>query len=285
MTSRYRTIVPYRGSRTMVPFRVRRFISPRMRMAAAAAQSAYSVASDPRVQKASKKIFNFIKTKLKKKPQISKRLPTGDGVGFAIRNTGCIRSALEAEGESPDSKYLQVYDLTDFDRGSLNPEVVNVAGIKLCFNLHNISGEADTNVYVNIAILRPRNTQSITGVEFFRGIGNIRGTDFTDTLNGLQLHCLPINEDKFEIFMHKRLMLGKDYGDTNHPPFQTIEDYLPLKRQLRFDNQSNFAQCTTPIYFCIWHSGVLSQSTDPQGNSLITLNYNHIVYWRNAGVF
>lgn len=138
-------------------------------------------------------------------------------------------------------------------------DVVEFRGMRLCIRVKNINSAQ--NMYFHWAVISPKQdgTAGVATENFFRSdVPSVtgRGQDFDNTLDAQQLHCLPINPDKWNIITHKKYNIGQfaatsAYARSNDA-FREINMYIPIKRQLRYDSD-NFAQaCTTPIWFVYW---------------------------------
>jgi len=148
-------------------------------------------------------------------------------------------------------------------RNTRETDSVNIAGWKICLNFRNNS---DQPLYVNVAVVSPKDqlTASIPTSDFFRSDASQRGINFDDAgLNALQKHCMAINTDLYNILWHKRFKLAGQYDsspgpDPSHfssgyPSYMTMEKFVPLKRQLTFDNTASQAADDT-VWLVMWHN-------------------------------
>lgn len=133
-----------------------------------------------------------------------------------------------------------------------NRDVVNLRGVKFCWEVRHSS---NIPMYMNWAVVSPRAGNSIDSTDFFRAYTGTRNQDFSVSLSSNELHCLPINTDKYIIFTHKRYRMAAldsiTYQQNRGATYLVIQKYLKIKRQLRFD-------------------GI---ATTPEGRSLF------VVYW------
>jgi len=166
-----------------------------------------------------------------------------------------------------DTRNLYAFPLTTIFQGTSNEErergLVNLRGFKICQEIYNNTFEA---LYVNIAIVHPKKDPVDNGEAgvfpdkslFFRANGSSRGKAFNDPTNSsLDFHCDPINTDQFNVIKHKRYKLAPQVShgaesrvDTSHrgASYMTTKWWVPMKRQLRFNN----VQTDTPEGGHIW---------------------------------
>lgn len=150
------------------------------------------------------------------------------------------------------------------NKNARETDAVNIAGFKICLNFRNNS---DQPLYVNVAVISPKDqvAAAIPVGDFFRADGlNTRGISFADSsLNALQKHCMPINTDLYHILWHKRFKLAGQYDsspgpDPSHfssgyPSYMTMEKFVPLRRQITFDNTSSTSSDDV-CYLIMWHN-------------------------------
>lgn len=136
-------------------------------------------------------------------------------------------------------------------------DVIKVSGFRITYEVANAMAQP---MYFHIAVVSPKvksDDPGVDTVDFFRATdGNQRGLDFDgDDQEALIMHYRGINNDKYNILMHKRYLMGPSFGDgdTNwkegsNKSYKTGKLYLKLKRQIRFEN----GLCQTPIELVIW---------------------------------
>jgi len=123
------------------------------------------------------------------------------------------------------------------DTNQRQRNMVNLRGFKVCMEVENTSTRP---LYFNIAIVVPKSQGNVTTDDFFRQRDGSRGQDFnTVNLSSLELHCLPINVDKYHVLCHKRFLLNRpaagaslnrEFGSS----FKTIMFYQKYNRQVRY---------------------------------------------------
>lgn len=97
-------------------------------------------------------------------------------------------------------------------------------------------------MYLNVAVIIPKNTTVPSETNFFRSTDAERGRDFDRAaMNALDFHCFNINTDNYHILRHKRYQISKS-GATNTAHAEhlgknyiTIDWWIKLQRQIRWD--------------------------------------------------
>jgi hypothetical protein len=155
--------------------------------------------------------------------QSSKRSKfSADNIGFdpGTETTKRYQSA-NLNGTLRNSRTLHTFNLCQVPLQATNTgptintrerQLINLKGFKFCVEVRN---ETTAPMYYNWAIISPKDSTAtaISSTEFFRGNGISRNQAFDTTLSG-QMHCLPINSDKFTILEHKRFRLNTSTGTT-----------------------------------------------------------------------
>lgn len=159
-----------------------------------------------------------------------------------------------------DTRVLYNNEITLISAGSgedkRDRQLINCKGIEVCFHVAN---KLDQPQFFNFAIIAPKHTSAgVNTIDFFRSSSGDRGSNFGTQLSALELHYLPINTDKYNILRHYRHNLG---GQADRPSFYNSDSgpgnwfskkvYIPLNRQLRYDNSFS-TTCNTPIYAVWW---------------------------------
>lgn len=141
-------------------------------------------------------------------------------------------------------------------------DIVNLRGFRLCFDFANISAFP---VHVNWVVVYDKRDsdglQTIDLEDFFRGNGDQRALDWDNTLTSQQFTRSGLNADRFVVLRRKRFLLNADgdatgiYSNPSRTNFRTMKVWVPLKRQLRYEDDV----CQTPIkvmyWFDQWQSG------------------------------
>lgn len=117
-----------------------------------------------------------------------------------------------------------------------------IKGVHLCFELRNNMMEP---MYVNVAVVILKGTDCDPyTIRFFRATGNGRALDFdASVLSANDMHCRPINTDRYGILMHKRFLLNPTREDANTmhgqrspgTSYMAFDKYIPVNRTFQYD--------------------------------------------------
>lgn len=121
---------------------------------------------------------------------------------------------------------------------------INLRGVKMCWHFRNLSTGSTQPLQVHLAVVSKKadDGTNVSNTDFFRSQGgNNRFKDFDNALTGMEFQCLPINTDLYNIHKHQRFML-RPGAETSAPHNREIDFYMPIKRQLRFDDTSSVAE-------------------------------------------
>lgn len=191
------------------------------------------------------------------------------------------------------SRTLNITQLTGTDQGTSNNRqdrqntIINCRGFKICMAVRN--NIQNQPLYYNCAILSPKNAGDITTANFFRGTGTLsRGLDFDNDRTALELHCLPINTDKFYVLKHKRYRLGPEnrnnqqYHDAKMSNFMNIDWYVRLKRQLRYDDPDSNFPIDGAVYLVQWCDSYEATAGSLPLPTPLQVMQRHIMYFRDS---
>jgi len=214
-----------------------------------------------------------------------------------------------------DTKRIHSIELTKIGRNSVGDtgrraETMYCTGFKICCELNSLASD---KMYFNMALVTYKNDMGDTNKfapgasnngavgqivqEFFRDQGTdsgARSVAMSDDRSGIELHCLPINTDKYKILSHKRykvgaapndneaVLVGGGFNNGSAGPNQvTINRWVKLKRQLRYSGSANDT-CENPIFLLMW-CGLFNEA-GPATNSIaaMTRHLRAITYFRNV---
>lgn len=164
-------------------------------------------------------------------------------------------------------------------------DVANVRGVKICWEVMNV---LDVPVYMNWAIVTPKNdlTTSISKIDWFRDYSVKREQSFDSTLTSNEMHCLPINADRYIVHSHQRTRLAPKNGNTSAlynvggQNIRTIMKYIPVKRQFRFDGNSTEEPSGRQLFLVWWFDEFLSASGHVTVPNAVQCNRREICYFR-----
>lgn len=248
------------------------------RMAGGLTRYAYAALNNPRFRNTAARVIQRVYRGARARYQVSRlrRRQAGRGartqpararIGNPIqRNPARRRNTLFLiPGGTPFStKTLYTYEITGIPQGpeitNRTRDIINLKGFKICANFLN--QRTNDNVFLNYAILNPKNDLVVTGDAFFRSYGLDRGLPFdSNELTSMDYHCRPINTDQFNIISHKRIKIAAKSSDLQNvaPSAIRVMRFVKCKRQLRWtrftpEEGEPFEFCSTPIYFVWWCS-------------------------------
>lgn len=191
---------------------------------------------------------------------------------------------------------LYGYELTNIQKGTERYQresgVLNLRGIRIDLSLLNISKNnagggiaGDVPIFCNFAIVQPKAlgdysvAANMSGdwrkeypvemtEDFFRFNGGAtRGYGFLvptappvyELFDGKDYGKAPLNPEEFHILWHWRCTLGTEGGSqyrTDQPRYRNKIKYIPIKRQIRYENQNTNTSADARIYFIYWFSGI-----------------------------
>lgn len=166
--------------------------------------------------------------------------------------------------------------------------VINFRGIKFCLYLKRraINPTIDVQrIFVNIAVISPKagveSSSTLSTTNFFRGTDNTRSKNFDGTtLQPLEFRCLPINTDLYNIHFHKRMII-KPISNEDYEPMSLQEFYMPLKRQIRYDGNSNFPEGKN-MYAVMWFVCADQKPADAAVGGLLNATIRRVRYFRET---
>jgi len=166
-----------------------------------------------------------------------------------------------------------------------NRDILNFRGVKICCLFRNTAN--DSCLFLNYAVISPKIANNVGLQGFFRSNANQRAVDFDDTANltSMDYHCRNINSDLYNIITHKRLKLAARQATTQNVGGYTarVMRYIPIKRQLRYDQIGELGEkCTTPIFFIWWYDiEGLGVGVSPNSYDYLMTDLRLITYFRN----
>ena len=135
---------------------------------------------------------------------------------------------------------------------------LNFRGIKFCMNFRVEGAIGTGKAWMNIAVISPKSdlfsTSIIPNTEFFRHpTGDRRDIDFNDpSLNNVDYRCCGINTDRYNVHTRKVLTMGPTQSTEGFKE-RYLECYMPLKRQIRYQDSSEFPEGKN-MYLVWWFS-------------------------------
>lgn len=255
-------------------------------MAYGVARAAY--ANRGRIAWAAKKIGRAYRSYRSRKAKFSTR-NIGERVGSATSKKFTIQDNTAV---SFNTRQLYTRDLTAIPRNTTDNDidqrerqVANIRGVKFCWELRN---NADRPLYVNVAILNPKDNDQISGTNFFRGSGNERSVDFSTNLTSSDFHCRPISTDTFNIVMHKRFRVDPQSGSTPGTytanvgrNFLNWNHYQKIKRQVRYENVNTSVAVEGRLFIVFWCDQFMTPSATLSVSNVLSISERYITYFRD----
>ena len=196
--------------------------------------------------------------------------------------------------EDEESRSLYVHSLAILPRNTTGNDVnlrernrVNIRGFKIY--LQFLNKEANRSFSLNVAVVSPKYDtlaqSSFPPIAFFRdATTNSLERDFTTANSNLIFSKFGINSDLYNVFKHKRYILGNTVGDVTGPnqqtgrSFKTIKWYVPIKRQLRFDGDTGIDRIDD-CYLVYWFDEIGALQASPSiVDSVRVTKICHLVY-------
>lgn len=204
-----------------------------------------------------------------KKPRLYKRSRIGMPVGYATTKRSLV---LNAAGQSVDTRVLYSRDITWIAK-TINNEIdqrqrdlINLRGFKIEYALRS-ENPATRPVYVHMAVLAHASNTSVPSDQqdncvdtenFFRGSGAARAINFTTGLSGIQLNKLNINQDIYSVLRRWTIRLETRRAETGSIRNSSVQSdrtgkkYIPVRRQVRYDEPSTNDVATAGRMFLVW---------------------------------
>lgn len=218
---------------------------------------------------------------------------------FSRRNIGepigssNVKTVINTAGGPLSSRTLGQYDLTLIGENQTESgrerHQINCRGLKIDLNMYNLNGPGVAGgnpnlVFVNIAVLAQKNaaTGNVPTDDFFRAIKNNdeRAVNFSVDLTSEEFRNLPINTDLYTVLKHKRYVL-RPYLSGVDKYWKTINWYIPIKRQLVYENTAN-TSCRNKIHLCIWCDKINEPAGSAASGNQINFQFRTTTYFRDT---
>lgn len=172
-------------------------------------------------------------------------------------------------------------------RDARDQNVINLAGFHMQFQVANIQ---DTPVCMRMAIVQGRSSapsnETIDGGDFFRGFGDSRAENFVQTTDtgpiSLTYMNNPINMEKYTLLWSYKMLLPNAViasAESNNvfpgafegrykKSYKTINKYVPIRRQLRFENTGKDFPSDGHLFLICWCDRFLEQENSAHVSAL-----------------
>lgn len=168
-------------------------------------------------------------------------------------------------------------------------DVINVRGVRIHFEIAN---QTDAPLYFHVALLHRKDGEiAPNGTDFFRGSGSTRGLGFNSNLNSLDFHTRGINTDKYVVLKHMKMHLinpaAVDAGTGSWPglsgrSYKSYKVWLPLRRQVRFQDASAQTPLSGNVYLVYWADGFQTPTTTQPIPDSFSFSLRSVVYYRET---
>jgi len=241
-------------------------------------------------QRVTRRRRNFVTGRTRTRSRgLRRRLAVGTRIGSSLAK--CDQIDLDFAGGTKtkyQSPLLNIAKGTSLDdTQTRNRDVVNMRGVKLCINFHNIAATIYTKnkLHCHVAVISPKSldaSEIIPDTDFFRSQGEVgrRGQDWAVTLTGTDFRCLPINTDLYNVHMHNRFALAQAVS-TNEDTEHLFEKYLPLSRQIRYENGTDLPEGKN-MYLVMWMSFIDEPTTGPVVNNICNVSARITRFFRES---
>lgn len=259
-------------------------LDPRIRLAAQGASFAW------KNRGAIKKTARAMRWKRQQRNTRKKNLnKVGEDVGQANAQRAMT---VESGPTARSTRTLYAFNMTDiarqddvssaqgFNLDRRARDLINLIGFKVCFYVRNTN---EKPVYMNLAILCPKDDQDVDTVDFFRSNKTGRSTDFDTSLSCLQFHCNPVNSDKYTILRHiRRTIHPSEEGGFNYmKPNWNLEDFwVPVNRQMRY--KSNLPQSAINRIELVYWFDTTEAAGGSEALTMGTTNYHTVAYFKDT---
>lgn len=189
---------------------------------------------------------------------------------------------------TPLTEITQAGSAAEICVGRLSNKVF-VSGFRICMQVNlkdSVSATVKREPFVfNFAVVSAKRGGAPTATNFLRGEGEESGINLDTQRNGMQLACASINTDLYSILMHKRIKLwNQTQSSLTNDRARMLnwgpnEFWIPLRRQLTFEDQSSSANDN--IYIVHWGDFADTQAFAASVTSAYDMQLRVITYYRN----
>lgn len=205
-------------------------------------------------------------------------------IGDTIGTTSCQRVTQLNEKYSQSTRILSWSLLNLVAEGTGNAQrlrdTVNLRGFVIQANI--TSKFPDKILHFNWAVISPKNDLDVlVNTNFFRSYEDRRAQNFGDTdLSVVDYKLRPINTDKYNVLAHQRFTLSAADGQDGRGYMRMIRKWIPLKRQLRFDTDTE-ERSYDKIFFVTW-CDINNTDTGASVANAVDIIVHNVAYWRNT---
>lgn len=213
-------------------------------------------------------------------------------IGKPVGESGVKRTTQLNNNVSVGTRSIHAVNCTQIAQGNeidqRERRSANLRGISFCIEMRNTS---ERPLYVNMAVVHVKGCHDVNTVheEFFRGEDTARAIDFNDTLSSNELHCLPLNTDKFVVLSHKRLLLNgpkesmvQDYNDQEGKNYANLMWYQKIDRNIQFTSADRTSVTDgSAVYLMYWCDQFLTEANTTSTASALKLSKRIVAHWKD----
>lgn len=248
------------GTRAIVPYG--RYVYPALTRYVPAYRKARAAYQGARyAYKGARVIKSMITGRSKRRERARRKRQTMSRVGERVGSSNCKFDAFSILPSNINPETLYQVALLNVTKSAVQSydrrlkDQLNFRGIKFCLSYRTQGAVGTAKIWLNVAVISPKTltgSGSIPQADFFRDPqGNGRSIDFGDaSLNNLDYRCCAINTDIYNIHSHRRHILGSPQ-ETNGTNERVMEWYMPVKRQIRYEDSSNTPEGRN-LYLVYW---------------------------------
>lgn len=229
--------------------------------------------------------------------RISDRRKIGERIGSAPSKTRAIQNSNPLTISSRDLGFFElIYMSRGNQRNTRDENKINLRGIRSEIEFRN---QEEKPCVVHFAWVSPKEGWSdglnpgafAMSTEFFRSYGTDRAMNFSDTMTSVEMNNTPINTDRFIVLKHVKHMLAGvsnptqagdgPYDDSMRDSFKAVKYYIPVKRQIRFENHTNQMPIDGQIFFVYWVDQFSVNGGNLGTSGVVQMLYRHVIYFRD----
>jgi len=123
------------------------------------------------------------------------------------------------------------------DLNARTRDIIDVTGFKLTFRAltNAVTPEEGGALQYRLFVVQQKNSDSVATSDFFRGDGsNDRGVDFSQNLNSMEFHNLPLNADVYDVLAERKgILQAYDLWCRDEVL------WVPFKKRVHYDASGN----------------------------------------------
>lgn len=181
----------------------------------------------------------------KAKTSTNPNLGIGEPVGTSNCKTNIVNATTATRNtntlHNPYASFLNIAQGTGINNRSRR--VINLRGVRVQVHYKLVpsvlTDQGNDLVYLNYAVISAKDgVSTVSTTDFFRGYGSNRSIDFPGTNADIPILINnPINTDKYQVLVHKRVRLAY-FSNNQGTPEYVGDHYIPIKRQIRYDSDA-----------------------------------------------